>query len=183
MEILKDIIGYEGEYQISNLGRVWSLKRNRFLLPDITGRGYYKVCLCKSNIKKGCCVHKYVAKHFIPNPENKPCVNHKDGNKLNNHIDNLEWCTVKENCQHAWRIGLQKDVGQIKAMTLFNKTKRVFNGVMVLDTKSGIIYNTIKEASLKTGLSERFISTNISGVTKVNKTNLIKYNHGKETNN
>jgi hypothetical protein len=120
-EIWKDIKGYEGLYQVSNLGRVKSLARRvnsmsdkgrfvreRILKQVVTEAGYARVCLCKENIEKTVSVHRLVAIMFLKNPENKPEVNHKDGVKLNNYIDNLEWCTNSENGKHAYRIGLKK---------------------------------------------------------------------------
>ena len=98
-EIWRDIEGYEGLYQISNKGRVKSLKwgKERILKPGITGSGYLKVLLCKNRMIKHIKIHRLVANAFIPNPENKPQVNHKDENKFNNSVNNLEWSTAKEN--------------------------------------------------------------------------------------
>lgn len=102
MEIWKDIKGYP-KYQISNEGRVWSKKHQIYLKPRINKSGYYQVCMMCINGKiKTEVIHRLVAINFIPNPDNLPQVNHKDGNKLNNNIDNLEWCTAKENTKHAY---------------------------------------------------------------------------------
>lgn len=114
MEIWKDIIGYEGLYQISNLGNVLSLEKHidnkkgaiQYRPPKILKQyknkfGYMRVYLTKNSIKKMYAVHRLVAIAFIDNPENKPCVNHIDNNRENNHLDNLEWCTYKENSQWA----------------------------------------------------------------------------------
>ena len=103
-EIWKDIKDYEGLYQVSNLGNV---KRNNHILYK-TKRTYYGVILSKNNIKKYKNIHRLVAETFIPNPDNKPQVNHIDGNKLNNNKNNLEWVTISENGKHAYRIGLEK---------------------------------------------------------------------------
>lgn len=122
-EIWKDIPGYEGLYQVSNLGEVRSLpryekdknekvyKRKGVILNKTkTTTGYYKVELCKNGTKKSLKVHRLVALAFIVNTFNKPFINHKDGNQLNNVVDNLEWCTQSENVQHAHDIGLINDV-------------------------------------------------------------------------
>ena len=98
-EIWRDIDGYEGLYQISNKGHVKSLKwgKERILRPGINSKGYMIVVLCHDNIIKNFQLHRLVAQAFIPNSQNKSQVNHKDENKLNNSVDNLEWATAKEN--------------------------------------------------------------------------------------
>jgi hypothetical protein len=108
-EIWKDIAGFEGYYQISNLGQVQSLhyKKNKLLTPVIHNKGYLTVILSNNTRKKHYTIHRLIALHFVLNSENKPCVNHKDGNKLNNRVENLEWCTYAENTQHAFKYGLQ----------------------------------------------------------------------------
>lgn len=99
-EIWKDIEGYNGKYQISNLGNIKSLylKRNRKLGKDKDG--YLKIELYNKGKYKSIKVHRLVALHFIPNPLNLPEINHKDGNIKNNRIDNLEWCTSSFNSRH-----------------------------------------------------------------------------------
>lgn len=97
-----DITGYEGLYAINRQGEIWSYYANKILSQKHTYRGYYCVGLRKKGIaRKFCLVHRLVANTFIPNPENKPDVNHIDCNKLNNYVENLEWCTASENMQHA----------------------------------------------------------------------------------
>ena len=106
-EIWKEIIGYEGKYWISNLGRVRSnYLGGMFLKPHYHRSGYIKVQFSKNGKSKHFFIHRLVAIHFIPNPYNLREINHKDGNKENNCVDNLEWCTRKENIQHAERMGL-----------------------------------------------------------------------------
>lgn len=105
-EIWKDVPNYDGLYQISNFGRVKSFNFSRkhfnqnyhFLKPNISNNGYEQVTLYnKSRERHKYLVHKLVAEAFLSNPHNYPCVNHKDENKLNNSVDNLEWCTYKHN--------------------------------------------------------------------------------------
>ena len=105
MEIWKDIEGYEGLYQVSNKGRVKSLYKGseRILRPGIDRYGYYKIMIYKDSVRKTFKLHRLVAQAFIPNPENKPQVNHKDENKLNNCVNNLEWSTAKENSNYGSR--------------------------------------------------------------------------------
>lgn len=115
-EIWKDIEGYEGLYQVSNLGNIKSLRKRidkgkchryfdeKILKPIETNRGYLRVKLCKDRKIKKIRVHRLVAEAFIKRPELE--VNHIDGNKKNNKAENLEWVTQRENKQHAWITGL-----------------------------------------------------------------------------
>lgn len=105
-EIWKDIKGYRGRYQISNLGRVKSLARkhslrDRILKPSLNSYGYLHVGLSKLNKNKTVQIHIIVAKHFCVKSRKHNQINHKDGNKSNPKASNLEWCTGKENIQHA----------------------------------------------------------------------------------
>lgn len=111
----RDIKGYEGLYQVSSLGNVRKLrfinnyvnKEKIFQINQTYGwGGYKKVILYKGGRYKNRYVHRLVAESFIPNPDNKPQVNHKDGVKTNNSVSNLEWCTQSENMLHAYRTGL-----------------------------------------------------------------------------
>lgn len=105
MEEWRDIDGYEGYYQVSNLGRVKGIKlirqykKERILSQYLLdrGKGYYKVWLYKDKKRKMYYVHRLVAQAFIPNPNNYPDINHKDENPRNNVVDNLEWCTESYN--------------------------------------------------------------------------------------
>lgn len=109
-EVWKDIKGYEGLYQVSNFGRIKSLERKRIdrnqILPEKIlsirkkENGYLTVSLNKNTKDKKHLVHRLVAQAFIPNIDNKPCINHKDENKTNNNVDNLEWCTHKYNSNY-----------------------------------------------------------------------------------
>lgn len=118
-EIWKDVPDYEGIYLISTLGNVKSLDREiyekdgtkrplkgKFIKSQKTGNGYKFVCLYKNGVGKMAMIHRLVAKAFIPNPENKKEVNHKDGVKTNNVLSNLEWATRAENQLHSHRTKL-----------------------------------------------------------------------------
>lgn len=104
LEIWKDIPGYEGYYQISNLGKVKQLKKNKCLTLCETTKGYLRAYLYKDGVREAFSVHRLVAKLFVPNPENKPEVNHKFGNKKDNRWHQLEWNTTKENVIHSFEV-------------------------------------------------------------------------------
>ena len=105
-EYWKSVVGYEGLYMVSNWGRVKSIKfgKERILKPVTNSSGYLLVGLYKNNIEKKYSVHRLVAEAFIPNPYNLPQVNHKDENKQNNVVSNLEWCTHEYNNTYGTRI-------------------------------------------------------------------------------
>lgn len=100
-------------YSITQDGQVWSHRRNRFLKPVVNSSGYFYHNLRSGGKATNKYIHKLIAEAFIPNPEGKPCVNHIDGNKLNNNVSNLEWCTHAENHQHAARTGLKPRVAKL----------------------------------------------------------------------
>jgi hypothetical protein len=121
MENWKDIKGYEGNYQICidvrvkaiqryvdiGLGRK-QLKPEKILKPAIGSHGYFSVVLCKNKKQTSTCIHRIIAEAFIENTNNHRCINHIDGNKLNNQLSNLEWCSHSHNNKHAYDTGLKK---------------------------------------------------------------------------
>lgn len=129
-EIWKDITGWEGQYQVSNFGRARSLDRvyidTRGAVQNLKGKvlvgsncnGYISIKLCYAHKAKFAFLHRMVAIEFIPNPENKPFVNHLDGNKRNCHVSNMEWATRLENARHASLTGLQKKGTQTPSAVL-----------------------------------------------------------------
>ena len=161
----KDIIGYENEYQINQFGEIRTLKdspklkKYDVLKPQISKRnGYVYQMLYKNGKEKLLRVHRLVAMAFLPNPNNLPQVNHKDGNKQNNSVDNLEWCEQSDNMKHDYKNGLQiPSENQRKAIINTNKLKQK----KVCQIKDGEIINTfsgISEASRQTKISISCIS-------------------------
>lgn len=103
----RDVPNYKGYYKVSSFGRVFSVRANKIMNLQNEHCGYLQLQFQVHNAMKHWKVHRLVALAFIPNPENKKCINHKDGNKKNNHVSNLEWCTHRENLVHAHRTGLK----------------------------------------------------------------------------
>lgn len=164
-EIWVPIIGYEGVYEISNLGRVKSVQRTiehhgaksgfynkseKILSPhrNLARGGYFEVNLWKGNKSKNFKIHRLVANAFIPNQENKSEVNHKDGDKSNNCVNNLEWATSQENINHAWN------------NNLINSNHRK---VPIKWNETGICYESVVAASKATNCDRRSIFRVLSG--------------------
>lgn len=154
MEEWKDIGGYEGLYQVSKYGRIISLPRKcgfsytekKFLKIRINKCGYRYVVLYKNNKPKNLLVHRLVAEAFIPNPNNLPCVNHKDEDKTNNRVENLEWCTQKYNVNYG--TGLQRRIrSQSKPVIGINKK-----------TGERIEFESSNEAQRQLGIGHSHIS-------------------------
>ena len=101
---MKDIAGYEGIYAVTSCGKVWSYKYKKFLKPRANSDGYLQVNLSRNGKYKSCTIHRLVAEAYIPNPDNLPQINHKDENKENNCLQNLEWCDAKYNNNYGTRI-------------------------------------------------------------------------------
>lgn len=156
----KKINGYDYDYYITREGMVWTTLRRggieRFLKP-IVRNGYAYVDFKKNGVPKRCAIHRLVAKEFIPNPYKKPYVNHIDGNRLNNNVDNLEWCTQKENMHHAHHVlGKCKATEKSKAIaSLQGKKNRKLTMEQAIEMRRLRHENktTIKELSSLFGLS------------------------------
>ena len=151
------VLGYEGRYDISNLGKVRSLhhKSVKYLKPSVSNTGYERVALWNGRITKFS-VHRLVATHFIPNPLSKEEVNHIDGNKTNNNADNLEWVSRSENQNHAIRTGLQpvifNDPSHIKAVDMISQDGKVIT-----------TFHSAAEAERITGICHAHISKCCNG--------------------
>ena len=120
---MKDIIGYEGLYQITSCGKVYSYRSKKFLKPGKVRGGYLQVGLWKDGEMKKYLVHRLVAEAYLPNHNNLPCVNHKDENKENNALPNLEWCTYEYNNNYGSHIEkVAKSCGKPVYCEELNKT-------------------------------------------------------------
>lgn len=173
-EIWKDVVGYEGLYKVSNYGRLKSFsKRSRLpnkklvsvpcerilLLKDTNG--YCKITICKEGKMLHTNVHRLEALAFIPNPENKPCIDHIDGNRKNNCLCNLRWCTVKENMNNP--ITVQR-ISEGKVGALHPKSKKV----MQIDMNGNVvkIWGSIRDAEREGGFRSSSISECCNGKEK-----------------
>lgn len=126
METWKDIEEFEDYYEISNLGRIRSKRQKRIIKGRIL-KGYNDIQLVKANKILHTGVHRLVAKAFIQNINNKEFVNHKDGNKLNNHVDNLEWVTPQENTNHYLKYICKKRNSDKKLIIIDRNTNEVIS--------------------------------------------------------
>jgi hypothetical protein len=183
----KDIPGYEGLYLVNTSGEIKSLEKRwitgrgngrphvqaeKCIKPFISKFGYLRVSLWKAGKPKKMHVHTVVAMTFIPNPDKKAQVNHKDGNKLNNSIENLEWNTPSENMQHAFDKGLHViNERTRKAVSARHKGGNNTNAKRVIDIVTGCQYDCIKDAADANGISVWNLYAYLKG-RNPNKTNL-----------
>lgn len=144
-----DIPEYEAIYEISDVGIVRNKKTQRIITAKDNGWGYLLIRLNKNGVRKGVAVHRLVAMAFIPNPNGKPEVNHKDGNKLNNSVSNLEWVTRSENISHAWHV-----LGKRNITNNDNHSKR-----RCICVELDKCFNSLAEGA-------RFVNGHVSGVHK-----------------
>ena len=155
------------DYLIAVDGKVFSLKTMSFLKLSDRGDGYKTVHLDKKFHR----VHRLVANAYLPNPENKPQVNHIDGDKTNNMLCNLEWSTHSENIQHSFDIGLRpisdalRESGRLLAKNYGGHTGYVVKKI-VLDTETGIFYEGVKEAADTINVTKKHLYRKLNGELK-----------------
>lgn len=155
-EIWKPVVGNEDKYEVSNFGRVKSLYYERTDYAKLLKLGYsnryHMVSLQYGNKSRNKLVHRLVAEAFIPNPENKPFINHIDGQRDNNKVENLEWCTQRENVNHYWR----KLKG--KPYMLSTGRKQGYQSKPVRCVETGEIFPSITSAAKSIGVCDKAIS-------------------------
>ena len=158
-------ISINTNYSIDENGNVRNDKRGTFVKPynNKAGRGYLYVCLYNGHIKQGAYgIHRLVAQAFIPNPDNKPQVNHKDGNTMNNHVSNLEWVSPLENVIHACKV--------LKVMAGYsNANKKRERPIKQIDMKTNeivAVYKSANEAGRQTGINVSYIVNCANGKQK-----------------
>ena len=157
IEKFKPVQGYAGIYEISNLGRVKSLSRvierndgntrvteDRIILPFLTKCGYHQIVLCKDGVRKKHLIHRLVANAFIENPDKLPIINHKDENKLNNRVDNLEWCSAYYNLRYG---KMQAKLVKINVIDSKGDIIEVVDGIRECERKYSISKYLIKQSS------------------------------------
>lgn len=157
IEKFKPVQGYAGIYEISNLGRVKSLSRvverkdgntrvteDRIILPFLTKCGYHQIVLCKDGVRKKHYIHRLVANAFIENPNKLPIINHKDENKLNNRVENLEWCTAYYNLRYG---KMQAKLVKIDVIDSKGDIIEVVEGIRECERKYSISKYLIKQSS------------------------------------
>ena len=152
-EIWKDISQFEGKYQVSNLGRVRTMYKTKIkVLHPFLKNGYRRIILSSKTSRKTLYVHRLVAEAFIENPNNYPCVNHKDENKGNNRVDNLEWCTYSYNNSY----GTRKQ----------NVSEKLSNKILQINLEGEVIkeWNSSREIERNLGISHSVINSACKGI-------------------
>lgn len=174
-EIWKSINGFQKKYSISNTGKVMSInvKNKKSYLNKATG--YIVQSLIDNGKIKTCTVHRLMAKAFIPNPQNKPEVNHINGIKTDNRVENLEWVTRKENVLHSWKIGTSRITKKWAEASAERAKKRGGKkhpcAKKVIDIVTKKVYYSAKHASQEIGINKNTLYSYLLG-NKKNKTNL-----------
>jgi len=163
----KEIEGYGGMYEIDHNGNVYThnLLKERILKTGLMTSGYKMVCLRKNKKAKCFSIHRLLAIYFIPNPNNLPQVNHIDGNKLNNSLDNLEWCSSSENIQHMYDLGL-KTYKPLHYKGKFGFEHNRSKSVRCIE--NGVIYGSQSEAQRELNLCKGAVCWSIKNKRPIN---------------
>lgn len=189
-EIWKDIETHKGLYKISNLGRILSIRNNRILSQWTDKDGYLRCSLTLHQKMRQVSVHRLVAETFIPNPHNKPQVNHKNGIRNDNRVENLEWCSALENQRHKFNVlcyipskeNILKMLDGAKKYSALPEVKQKRSIIMrerfskkIIDITTGETYNSQHEASVKTGCSQGLISNVCLGIKPSTKGHVFRF--------
>ena len=159
MEIWKKVIDYQDIYEISNLGNLKNIKTNKIITKTKNGSGYLLVGLIKNSKIKTFRFHRLLAIHFILNPNNLPYVNHKDSNKLNYNLNNLEWVTHRENVSHG---ALSKNKTSKYPGISWSKTINKWYAQIQINKKTINIGNFLSEDEAYTAYKQYLINNNIT---------------------
>lgn len=175
----KAIDGYKGVYIVNREGEVINRKLNLTMTSKLDSHGYYILNLSLDGNKTKFYIHRLIATYFIPNPENKPTVNHIDGIKTNNSLSNLEWATYKENNNHAFDTGL---IGKGENHHFYGKKGELcHNSKQVISNDTGQIFESVEAAAIHYGISRPHMSSMLTG-SRRNKLNVSFYSPTQFTN-
>ena len=190
MEIWKDIEGYEGLYQVSNLGRVKSLgngnsnaSKEKILKPGKNRENYLLVVLNKNGERRTCSVHRLVANAFIPNPNNKPCVDHVNTIRVDNRVDNIRWCTYKENSNNELTRKHNSELKKGEKHPMYGKhrseeTRQKISeskGKKIICVETGEVFSSTYEVERQLGINQTNISRCCRGKQKIAKGLTFRY--------
>lgn len=164
-------VGYEDRYEVSNQGRVRN-SNGLIMKPSLHRDGYLWIGLVSKTMPYNVSVHRLVAKAFLPNPENKPTVNHKDGCKTNNQVDNLEWATYSENVRHAYAnhmIADKSSAGIQHIIDSARKSLKKYCNIPIVCETTGMEFESMHHAAVYYGVDDTTIQNIVRGVTKASR--------------
>lgn len=194
-EVWKDVRTHQELYRVSSIGSVFSVRNNKKLSLWKDKDGYLRCNLKKNSVVRQISVHRLVAEAFIPNPENKPQVNHKNGVKSDNRIENLEWATNSENQQHKCKVlGYRPSKENVEKMLMGTKKYNLLPEIKkkkadvarkrfskkIIDITTMEVYKSQHEAAIKTGCKQGNISRVCLGTTPQTKGHVFRFYKGQE---
>ena len=166
-EVFVDIKDYEGFYKVSNTGKVFSCRRQKYLSQKSDKDGYKEVCLCVDEVRKYKRVHRLVAEAFIPNEESLPIINHKDGDKTNNHVSNLEWTTNYGNVIHGFNTNIEgKTLSSLSKEEMLLVVDMYRAGYKHYEISERFNLKKQKDGTVFKELSDGRVHSNVTGIMK-----------------